>query len=202
MNKKLFAVNESEPEAIPTMSEEAIQNHLKNDGHDDLRKKIWHKDITQGQFDYALADVERHIQWLKDQAEKKEADLDVIFNRPGKGPLEDRVIILPEEANKLTPGGLHIPENQQNAPARGTVISVGPGRPDKPHDVLTGYVKDNEFSETWKKGWEPVYKLEQQPLKPGDKVLYGRFAGLPIEDPETKKKGYLVMRLSDVFIKV
>jgi chaperonin GroES len=200
MTKRLFAVNETSQEEILRMPESDILNHLKNDGHDDIRKKIWHKDITQGQFDYALADVERHIQWLKDQAEKKEADLNTTFNQVGKGPLEDRVIILPEEANKVTAGGLHIPENQQNAPAKGTVVAVGPGRPDKPHSVLVGFVKGDSFSETRQgDGWEPVYRLESMPLKPGDKVLYGKFAGLEIKDPATEKK-YLVMRLSDVFI--
>jgi len=125
----------------------------------------------------------------------------VMFNRPGKGPLEDRVIILPDAAKKITAGGLQIIEQNRQSPPQGTVVSVGPGIQSKMNNTLVGYLKDGVVSEQFLEGAEPIYKLEEMPLRPGMKVIYGRAAGLPIEDPETKKK-YLVMRLADVFIKV
>ena len=119
-------------------------------------------------------------------------------------PLEDRVIIIPDEAPKKTEKGLIIPDSfrDQHAPASGTVFLAGPGKTDKIHYVLKGYLKpENEFVNGLSKDQqgEPLYSLTGMPLKQGDRVLYSKQAGLRIQDPETKKY-YLIMRLTDIFI--
>ena len=43
-------------------------------------------------------------------------------------PLEDRVIIEPDEAEKRSPGGIVIPEKAQQKASAGKVVAVGPGR--------------------------------------------------------------------------
>jgi len=88
-------------------------------------------------------------------------------------PLEDRLIIRPDKAPDEKKG-IIIPEayKEKHQPHRGTVVAAGPGKP-------------------------PV----SMPLKEGDRVMYGHFAGTLIEDPKTQEK-LLIMRLADVFIKL
>ncbi len=81
-------------------------------------------------------------------------------------PVLDRLIVRKDDTPKMTPGGLHIPENvrtkDENRSLFAEVIAVGPGRVDK-HGRL-----------------RPVE------LKPGDRVLYHRDAGWDLyikEDP-------------------
>ena len=43
-------------------------------------------------------------------------------------PLEDRVVVKPNEAEDVTAGGIVLPESAKEKPQRGKVISVGDGR--------------------------------------------------------------------------
>ena len=47
---------------------------------------------------------------------------------PGLRPLGDRVIIEREEALTETPGGIAVPDTAAEAPRRGIVLAVGPGK--------------------------------------------------------------------------
>jgi co-chaperonin GroES (HSP10) len=94
-------------------------------------------------------------------------------------PLEDRVIIFPDKAaDKI--GSIIVPDHllEKNTPNRGRVVAAGPGL----HSRYTG-------------------ELIEMTLHRGDTVMYGQYAGLNITDPVSGKK-YLVMRRSDVFIRV
>lgn len=42
-------------------------------------------------------------------------------------PVDDQILIERDPAEKLTSGGLHIPERDASRPLRGTVLAVGPG---------------------------------------------------------------------------
>lgn len=58
-------------------------------------------------------------------------------------PLDDRVLILTDKAETVTPGGILLPDKVREQPSLGTVIAVGLGRtlPDgtlKPVAVKTG----------------------------------------------------------------
>ena len=81
-------------------------------------------------------------------------------------PLLDRVVIRPTAAEEKTVGGIIIPDTAQEKPLRGEVIAVGKGTKD-----------------------------ETMVLKPGDQVLYGKFAGTEVELDNTK---FIIMRQSDV----
>ena len=43
-------------------------------------------------------------------------------------PLEDRIVVRPEEAQETTVSGLVIPDTAKEKPQQGEVLAVGPGR--------------------------------------------------------------------------
>lgn len=81
-------------------------------------------------------------------------------------PLADRVLIEPTAAEETTMSGIIIPDTAKEKPLKGKVLAVGTGTKD-----------------------------EDMVLKPGDTVLYGKYAGTEIESEGVK---YLIMRQSDV----
>ncbi len=81
-------------------------------------------------------------------------------------PLADRVLVKAAAAEETTVGGIIIPESAKEKPLRGEVLAVGNGTKD-----------------------------EEMILKPGDQVLYGKYAGTELEFEGEK---YLIMRQSDV----
>ncbi len=80
-------------------------------------------------------------------------------------PLADRVLVKPAAAEEKI-GGIIIPDTAKEKPLKGEVVSVGNGTKD-----------------------------EEMILKPGDQVLYGKYAGNELEFEGEK---YLIMRQSDV----
>ncbi len=66
-------------------------------------------------------------------------------------PLADRVVVKAAEAEEKTASGIIIPDTAKEKPQRGTVIAVGPGKPDEPMTV-----------------------------KAGDTVLYGKYSGTEV----------------------
>ncbi len=81
-------------------------------------------------------------------------------------PLADRVLVLPAPAEEKTIGGIIIPDSAKEKPLKGNVIAIGNGTKD-----------------------------EEMVVKPGDTVLYGKYAGTEIELDGEK---YLIMRQSDI----
>ena len=67
-------------------------------------------------------------------------------------PLADRVLIKVSEAETKTASGIIIPDNAQEKPQKGTVVSTGKG------------TKENPIT-----------------LKVGDTVLYGKFSGTELK---------------------
>jgi len=43
-------------------------------------------------------------------------------------PLDDRIVVLPNEAEQTTASGLVIPDTAKEKPQQGEVVAVGPGR--------------------------------------------------------------------------
>lgn len=72
-------------------------------------------------------------------------------------PLDDRIVVRPEEAEEKTRGGIVLPDTAKEKPARGEVIAVGPGK-----------LLDN--------GTRPPLTL-----KVGDRVVYGKYTGSEIK---------------------
>lgn len=85
-------------------------------------------------------------------------------------PLHDRVVISPVTEEK-TIGGILLPDTAGEKPIRGEVVAVGPG-------------KTLENGQTAKMS-----------VKPGDKVLYGKYAGTEVEFGGKK---LVVMREDDI----
>lgn len=81
-------------------------------------------------------------------------------------PLHDRVIVKPAAAETRTAGGIIIPDTAKEKPQRGTVVAAGPGKKDDPVTV-----------------------------KPGDTVLYGKYAGTEVT---IDGEDLIIMRESDI----
>lgn len=86
-------------------------------------------------------------------------------------PLHDRLIVERIEEESMSPGGIYIPDNAKEKPARGTVLAVGNGK-----------TLDNG-------------QVSTMAVKVGDKVLFGKYAGSEVK---LDGKEYLVMREDDV----
>lgn len=99
-------------------------------------------------------------------------------------PAGDRIIIRRDEANKVTPGGIALPDTaQDNRTTRGTVVAVGPGE-------FSPHLCDDDGRPG---GYSPM------PFSVGDVVLYAKYAGNEVEVAGTD---FLVLRVSDVLVKV
>ena len=89
-------------------------------------------------------------------------------------PLEDRVVIMPNDESEEMRGGLYIPDTAKEKPTQGNVIAVGPGR---------------------------VEKGERVPmdLAVGDKVIYGKYSGTQFQlgDDEV-----IIIKASDILAKL
>ena len=86
-------------------------------------------------------------------------------------PLNDRVLVIREEEEQKSAGGIIIPDTAKEKPQRGKVVAAGPGK----------------MGEDGKR-----IPLE---VKAGDRVLFGKYAGT-----EVKLDGieHVVMREDDI----
>jgi chaperonin GroES len=86
-------------------------------------------------------------------------------------PLHDRVVVRRVEQEEKTAGGIIIPDTAKEKPMEGEVIAVGPG------------------------GRDESGKLIPIDLKPGDRILFGKWSGTEVKiDGEE----LLIMKESDV----
>ena len=86
-------------------------------------------------------------------------------------PLGDRVVVLRDESEERTAGGLYLPETAKNKPSRGVVVSIGDGR-----------ILDD--------GSRSKFAVQE-----GDRVLFLSYAG---EDFKFGEDEFLLMRESDI----
>jgi chaperonin GroES len=89
-------------------------------------------------------------------------------------PLEDRVVILPDDEAETMRGRLYIPDTAKEKPTQGEVLAVGPGRIEKGQRV----------------------KLDVQA---GDKVIYGKYSGTPYEVGDDE---LIIIKASDILAKI
>jgi chaperonin GroES len=90
-------------------------------------------------------------------------------------PLDDRIVVEPIEADKVTKGGIVLPDSAKEKPVKGKVIATGPGRL-----LDTG-------------------KRVEVAVKKGDVVVYARYGGTEVE---IDGKDYVILRESDLLAKV
>jgi len=86
-------------------------------------------------------------------------------------PLHDRVVIKRKEEERLSPGGIVIPDTAKEKPVRGEVLAVGNGK----------ILQDGR-----------VIPLD---LKVGDEVLFGKYSGNEIK---VDGEELVVMREDDI----
>lgn len=86
-------------------------------------------------------------------------------------PLADRILVSPIEPEKVTEGGLYIPDNAKQKPQTGIVMAVGPGR-----------VLDNGTTRT-------------PDVTVGDKIIYGQYGGTEVT---VEGETFLMMAADDV----
>ena len=80
-------------------------------------------------------------------------------------PLNDWAVIIPDEAETRTAGGIYIPDAAKDKPAEGVVEAIGPGayEEERPGKKKESGKKERKFIPTT--------------VKPGDHVLYEKYAG-------------------------
>ncbi|MFT4257069.1 MAG: co-chaperone GroES [Pseudoxanthomonas sp.] len=87
-------------------------------------------------------------------------------------PLNDRVVIKRTEEEKVSAGGIVIPDSATEKPIKGEVVAVGPGK-----TLDNGNVR------------APAVKV-------GDQVLFGKYSGTEVKLDGTD---YLVVKEDDIF---
>jgi chaperonin GroES len=90
-------------------------------------------------------------------------------------PLDDRVVVEPQEAEQVTAGGIVLPDAAKEKPQRGKVVAVGPGK----------------LLDSGDRGTLSVAV--------GDEVIYGKYSGTEIEVEGREIK---ILRESDILAKV
>ena len=85
-------------------------------------------------------------------------------------PLDDKVVLKKAQAEETTKSGIVLTGQDKEKPAQGEVIAVGPG----------GVIDGKEI------------KMQ---VKPGDKVVYSKYAGTEVEIEDKK---YLMVKQGDI----
>ena len=86
-------------------------------------------------------------------------------------PLHDRVVVKRIDAEAKSAGGIIIPDTAQEKPSQGEIIAVGPG------------------------GRDEAGKLTPIDVKPGDRVLFGKWSGTEVKIDGVE---YLIMKETDI----
>jgi chaperonin GroES len=89
-------------------------------------------------------------------------------------PIEDRLVIAPDDEQESMRGGLYIPDTAKEKPTQGRVLAVGPGRFERGSRV-------------------------PMDLRVGDRVLYGKYSGtnITLEGEEV-----VIVKATDVLAKL
>ncbi|HEV2757294.1 MAG TPA: co-chaperone GroES [Actinomycetota bacterium] len=72
-------------------------------------------------------------------------------------PLEDRILVRPEEAQETTISGIVIPDTAKEKPQEGTILAIGPGKRSDTGDLIP------------------------MEVKVGDRVMYSKYGGTEIK---------------------
>ena len=85
-------------------------------------------------------------------------------------PLEDRVVVKPDEGEEVTTSGIVIPDTAKERPQEGAVVAVGPGR------------------------FEDGQRIPMD-VKAGDKIIYSKYGGTEVK---IEGEDYLILSARDV----
>ncbi len=87
-------------------------------------------------------------------------------------PLNDRLLVKRIDAEQKTSGGIIIPDNAQEKPAKGVIVAVGAGK------ILEDGTRQHPF------------------VKDGDTVLFGKWSGNEIKLNDAE---YLLIKEDEIF---
>lgn len=108
------------------------------------------------------------------------AELTEQIEKVGWNPVEDKILLMRDDAENISKGGIIIPGNSKEKPYRGHILAMGP---ECFRDAHTG----------------KVHKIIE--LEVGMRVLYGKYAGsaIPTKDGEHQDdEKYIIMRAQDI----
>ena len=91
-------------------------------------------------------------------------------------PLEDRIVVKPNDAEETTASGLVIPDTAKEKPQQGEVLAVGPGR--------------------WDEDGENRIPVD---IAVGDTVVYSKYGGTEITN---EGQDVLILNARDVLAKI
>lgn len=97
------------------------------------------------------------------------------MTNPTFTPIEDRVLILPVEAETVSASGIVLPDSAQEKPNRGVIVAAGPGRTNKKGERIT------------------------MPVDEGDQVIYAQYAGSKVE---IQGEEYKILRADEILAKL
>jgi chaperonin GroES len=86
-------------------------------------------------------------------------------------PLEDRILVRPEEGEETTASGIVIPDTAKEKPQEGTVLAIGPGKRSDTGELIPMDVKE------------------------GDRVIYSKYGGTEIK---VESEDLLILSSRDV----
>jgi chaperonin GroES len=78
-------------------------------------------------------------------------------------PLEDRILVRPEEGEETTASGIVIPDTAKEKPQEGTVLAVGPGKRSETGDLIPMDVSEGD-NVTYSKYGGTEIKLDGEDL--------------------------------------
>ena len=82
-------------------------------------------------------------------------------------PLQDWALIQPIEPKEMTPAGIIIPDSAKDKPTEGIVLAIGPGK----FETEKGEKKEKEKEK----------KFIPTVLKPGQRIIYGKYSAREFE---------------------
>lgn len=159
---------------------------------------------------FKTAQIEEQQKRFQENLEMSKAEREILIQKLLNTKIEafeDRVVVYPDPPEVVTVGGLIIPAEVQDKqrPSTGTVLVVGPGKVTEQSvsnlllfNILVALHAPGEMIDKCK---QEIQSTLGPKIQPGDRIMFGRFAGTPFEDPDTGAE-VLIMRPSDCFVKL
>ncbi|MEK6878331.1 MAG: co-chaperone GroES [Nanoarchaeota archaeon] len=139
-----------------------------------LAKELNIEDITSDSLNWCPSH-----QAMRKTFEKSEANKKIAQKLPI--PLQDRILVTKTKDEEVSKGGIIMPATAIQDNKTGVVVAVGPLVGVKTYADL----KDSDLT----------FPTNSTPVKPGDLVQFGEYAGVEVEYNDTK---YLIMREADI----
>lgn len=104
-------------------------------------------------------------------------------------PLSNRIVVSPDEPEKMSAGGIHIPDTAKHIPQMGTIVAIGPGRyNDVPvYHPLIGEKGGPRGDSPWIR--------QPMDLRVGQRIFFAKNAGSIVQ---IERDSFVVLRETEV----